>query len=100
MTEASETNSDRHLPEESDTESGPEVPVGPRPRRLSEIHLKTSKKIPIPQAYAFFVFAPKNRYVKLGLNQLRFAIFLCFTVNSTSFNDNWLVSYRKLSQND
>ena len=61
VVEASETNSDRHLPD-SDSESEPEIPVGPRPRRLSELNLKT-KKVPMPQAWSFFVFSPTNRSV-------------------------------------
>lgn len=38
------------------------MPVGPRPRPLSELHLK-EKAAPMPEASAFFIFSPNNRYV-------------------------------------
>jgi len=60
ITEASETNSDKHLPDESDTESRPEIPVGPRPRRLSELNFK-EEKVPMPQVTSFFVFTSQNK---------------------------------------
>nr|XP_033807008.1 voltage-dependent L-type calcium channel subunit alpha-1C isoform X4 [Geotrypetes seraphini] len=45
--------------EEEDEE--PEMPVGPRPRPLSELHLK-EKAVPMPDASAFFIFSPNNRF--------------------------------------
>jgi hypothetical protein len=36
------------------------MPVGPRPRPLSELHLK-EKAVPMPEASAFFIFSPNNR---------------------------------------
>ncbi|XP_029455730.1 voltage-dependent L-type calcium channel subunit alpha-1C isoform X4 [Rhinatrema bivittatum] len=45
--------------EEEDEE--PEMPVGPRPRPLSELHLK-EKAVPMPAASAFFIFSPDNRF--------------------------------------
>ncbi|XP_069345482.1 voltage-dependent L-type calcium channel subunit alpha-1C isoform X5 [Eulemur rufifrons] len=42
-------------------EEEPEMPVGPRPRPLSELHLK-EKAVPMPEASAFFVFSPSNRF--------------------------------------
>ncbi|XP_023390961.1 voltage-dependent L-type calcium channel subunit alpha-1C [Pteropus vampyrus] len=45
--------------EEDDEE--PEMPVGPRPRPLSELHLK-EKAVPMPEASAFFIFSPNNRF--------------------------------------
>ncbi|XP_061108501.1 voltage-dependent L-type calcium channel subunit alpha-1C [Conger conger] len=45
--------------EEEDEE--PEMPVGPRPRPLSDIQLK-EKAIPIPEARAFFVFSHTNKF--------------------------------------
>ncbi|XP_056281310.1 voltage-dependent L-type calcium channel subunit alpha-1C isoform X1 [Pseudoliparis swirei] len=39
----------------------PEMPVGPRPRPLSDTQLK-EKAIPIPEARAFFVFSHTNRF--------------------------------------
>jgi len=62
ITEASETNSDRHLPDQSDDENPPDVPVGPRPRRLSQLNLKNDHA-PMPRASSFFVFAPTNPWV-------------------------------------
>ncbi|XP_035282348.1 voltage-dependent L-type calcium channel subunit alpha-1C isoform X17 [Anguilla anguilla] len=45
--------------EEEDEE--PEMPVGPRPRPLSDIQLK-EKAIPMPEARAFFVFTHTNKF--------------------------------------
>ncbi|XP_048355524.1 voltage-dependent L-type calcium channel subunit alpha-1C isoform X3 [Sphaerodactylus townsendi] len=42
-------------------EEEPEMPVGPRPRPMSELHLK-EKAVPMPEASAFFVFSPSNRF--------------------------------------
>ncbi|XP_077196169.1 voltage-dependent L-type calcium channel subunit alpha-1C isoform X8 [Paroedura picta] len=42
-------------------EEEPEMPVGPRPRPMSELHLK-EKAVPMPDASAFFVFSPSNRF--------------------------------------
>ncbi|XP_012879075.1 PREDICTED: voltage-dependent L-type calcium channel subunit alpha-1C [Dipodomys ordii] len=47
------------FPEEEEEE--PEMPVGPRPRPLSELHLK-EKAVPMPEASAFFIFSPNNRF--------------------------------------
>lgn len=44
-------------------EEEPEMPVGPRPRPLSELHLK-EKAEPMPEASAFFIFSPNNRCVR------------------------------------
>uniref|UniRef100_A0A8D2N4P3 Voltage-dependent L-type calcium channel subunit alpha n=1 Tax=Zonotrichia albicollis TaxID=44394 RepID=A0A8D2N4P3_ZONAL len=46
-------------PEEDEEE--PEMPVGPRPRPMSELHLK-EKAVPMPDASAFFIFSPNNRF--------------------------------------
>ncbi|XP_034983214.1 voltage-dependent L-type calcium channel subunit alpha-1C isoform X2 [Zootoca vivipara] len=42
-------------------EEEPEMPVGPRPRPMSELHLK-EKAVPMPEASAFFLFSPSNRF--------------------------------------
>uniref|UniRef100_A0A7M4G1I1 Voltage-dependent L-type calcium channel subunit alpha n=1 Tax=Crocodylus porosus TaxID=8502 RepID=A0A7M4G1I1_CROPO len=47
-------------PGEEDEEE-PEMPVGPRPRPMSELHLK-EKAVPMPDASAFFIFSPSNRF--------------------------------------
>uniref|UniRef100_A0A3Q3FRN1 Voltage-dependent L-type calcium channel subunit alpha n=1 Tax=Labrus bergylta TaxID=56723 RepID=A0A3Q3FRN1_9LABR len=39
----------------------PEMPVGPRPRPLSDVQLK-EKAIPMPEARAFFVFSDTNKF--------------------------------------
>ncbi|XP_075886257.1 voltage-dependent L-type calcium channel subunit alpha-1C [Nelusetta ayraudi] len=39
----------------------PEMPVGPRPRPLSDIQLK-EKAVPIPEARAFFIFSNTNKF--------------------------------------
>uniref|UniRef100_A0A3P8VIU5 Voltage-dependent L-type calcium channel subunit alpha n=1 Tax=Cynoglossus semilaevis TaxID=244447 RepID=A0A3P8VIU5_CYNSE len=44
-----------------DDDDGPKMPVGPRPRPLSDIHLK-EKAIPMPEARAFFVFSHTNKF--------------------------------------
>lgn len=41
------------------------MPVGPRPRPLSELHLK-EKAVPMPEASAFFIFSPNNRCASVG----------------------------------
>ncbi|XP_036373460.1 voltage-dependent L-type calcium channel subunit alpha-1C isoform X1 [Megalops cyprinoides] len=45
--------------EEEDEE--PEMPVGPRPRPLSDIQLK-EKAVPMPEARAFFIFSHTNKF--------------------------------------
>ncbi|CAL8242547.1 unnamed protein product [Merluccius merluccius] len=42
-------------------EEEPEMPVGPRPRPLSDVQLK-EKAIPMPEARAFFIFSHTNRF--------------------------------------
>ncbi|XP_043964788.1 voltage-dependent L-type calcium channel subunit alpha-1C isoform X11 [Gambusia affinis] len=42
-------------------EEEPEMPVGPRPRPLSDIQLK-EKAVPMPEARAFFVFSHTNKF--------------------------------------
>ncbi|XP_056878956.1 voltage-dependent L-type calcium channel subunit alpha-1C isoform X24 [Takifugu flavidus] len=44
-----------------DDEDEPEMPVGPRPRPLSDIQLK-EKVVPMPEARAFFVFSHTNKF--------------------------------------
>ncbi|XP_038594759.1 voltage-dependent L-type calcium channel subunit alpha-1C isoform X4 [Micropterus salmoides] len=44
-----------------DDEDEPEMPVGPRPRPLSDIQLK-EKAIPMPEARAFFIFSHTNKF--------------------------------------
>lgn len=44
--------------EEDDEEPG--MPVGPRPRPLSDIQLK-ERAVPMPEARAFFIFSHTNR---------------------------------------
>ncbi|CAJ1054871.1 voltage-dependent L-type calcium channel subunit alpha-1C isoform X3 [Xyrichtys novacula] len=44
-----------------DEDDEPEMPVGPRPRPLSDIQLK-EKAIPMPEARAFFVFSHTNQF--------------------------------------
>lgn len=55
------------------------MPVGPRPRPLSDIQLK-EKAVPMPQAKAFFVFSPSNKYEKhTHISRLRF-LHKCYLV--------------------
>uniref|UniRef100_A0A8C2Y3E0 Voltage-dependent L-type calcium channel subunit alpha n=1 Tax=Capra hircus TaxID=9925 RepID=A0A8C2Y3E0_CAPHI len=49
------------FPAGEEDEEEPEMPVGPRPRPLSELHLK-EKAVPMPEASAFFIFSPSNRF--------------------------------------
>ncbi|XP_032894259.1 voltage-dependent L-type calcium channel subunit alpha-1C [Amblyraja radiata] len=44
-----------------DDEDEPEMPVGPRPRPLTELHIK-EKAVPMPDASAFFIFSTTNRF--------------------------------------
>ncbi|XP_060745275.1 voltage-dependent L-type calcium channel subunit alpha-1C isoform X1 [Tachysurus vachellii] len=44
-----------------DDEEEPDMPVGPRPRPLSDIHLK-EKAVPMPEARAFFIFSHTNKF--------------------------------------
>uniref|UniRef100_A0A8C9SSH6 Voltage-dependent L-type calcium channel subunit alpha n=1 Tax=Scleropages formosus TaxID=113540 RepID=A0A8C9SSH6_SCLFO len=48
------------FPGEEDDEE-PEMPVGPRPRPLSDIQLK-EKAVPMPEARAFFIFSHTNKF--------------------------------------
>ena len=50
------------LPTGDDEEDEPEVPISPRPRPLAELQLK-EKAVPIPEASAFFIFSPTNKWV-------------------------------------
>uniref|UniRef100_A0A3B5AMB8 Voltage-dependent L-type calcium channel subunit alpha n=1 Tax=Stegastes partitus TaxID=144197 RepID=A0A3B5AMB8_9TELE len=44
-----------------DDDDEPEMPVGPRPRPLSDIQLK-EKAVPMPEARAFFIFSHTNKF--------------------------------------
>uniref|UniRef100_H2YSW8 Voltage-dependent L-type calcium channel subunit alpha n=1 Tax=Ciona savignyi TaxID=51511 RepID=H2YSW8_CIOSA len=88
VTEASETNSDRHLPEEGDSDAEPELPSGPRPRRMSELNLK-QKKSPMPVATSFFVFSHTNPfrcwcYFIANNNIFNNGIFVCIMLSSVA----------------
>lgn len=45
--------------EEEEEEDEPEVPAGPRPRRISELNMK-EKIVPIPEGSAFFILSKTN----------------------------------------
>lgn len=45
--------------EEEEEEDEPEVPAGPRPRRISELNMK-EKIAPIPEGSAFFILSKTN----------------------------------------
>ncbi|KAL3063951.1 hypothetical protein OYC64_000292 [Pagothenia borchgrevinki] len=47
--------------DEEDNENLPEVPLGPRPLRLSELTIK-EKTLPIPTGSAFFIFSSTNPF--------------------------------------
>lgn len=51
---------EEELEEEEDEEEVDIEPVGARPRRMSELSIKKTKK-PIPKGSAFFIFAHNNR---------------------------------------
>ncbi|KAL2102517.1 hypothetical protein ACEWY4_001685 [Coilia grayii] len=44
-----------------DDDEEPEMPVGPRPRPLSDLQLK-EKAVPMPEARAFFIFSHTNKF--------------------------------------
>uniref|UniRef100_A0A8K9WXR9 Voltage-dependent L-type calcium channel subunit alpha n=1 Tax=Oncorhynchus mykiss TaxID=8022 RepID=A0A8K9WXR9_ONCMY len=50
-----------HLSSLDTPDEDPEMPVGPRPRPLSDIQLK-EKAIPMPEARAFFIFSNTNKF--------------------------------------
>lgn len=47
-------------PSGDEDDDEPEMPVGPRPRPLSDIQLK-EKAVPMPEARAFFIFSNTNK---------------------------------------
>ena len=61
VTSASDSDS-LHLPE-GDDDSEPEVPSGPRPKRLSDLNLK-EKTIPMPNASSLFFLGTNNAFRK------------------------------------
>ena len=61
VTSASDSDS-LHLPE-GDDDSEPEVPSGPRPKRLSDLNLK-EKTIPMPNASSLFCLGNNNVFRK------------------------------------
>ncbi|XP_032840142.2 voltage-dependent L-type calcium channel subunit alpha-1D isoform X7 [Tyto alba] len=54
--------------DEEDEEDEPEVPAGPRPRRISELHMK-EKITPIPEGSSFFIFSRTNP-IRVGCHRL------------------------------
>uniref|UniRef100_A0A452I8C4 Voltage-dependent L-type calcium channel subunit alpha n=1 Tax=Gopherus agassizii TaxID=38772 RepID=A0A452I8C4_9SAUR len=54
--------------DEEGEEDEPEVPVGPRPRRISELNMK-EKITPIPEGSAFFIFSSTNP-IRVGCHRL------------------------------
>uniref|UniRef100_A0A8C4V1A1 Voltage-dependent L-type calcium channel subunit alpha n=1 Tax=Falco tinnunculus TaxID=100819 RepID=A0A8C4V1A1_FALTI len=53
---------------EEEEEDEPEVPAGPRPRRISELNMK-EKITPIPEGSAFFIFSSTNP-IRVGCHRL------------------------------
>ncbi|KAG5274596.1 hypothetical protein AALO_G00138030 [Alosa alosa] len=47
-----------------DEEEEPEIPESPRPRPMADLQLK-EEAVPMPEAYAFFIFGPENKFRKL-----------------------------------
>ena len=73
VTSASDSDS-LHLPE-GDDDSEPEVPSGPRPKRLSDLNLK-EKTIPMPNASSLFFLGTNNAFRKAAHKiGTRFVIF-------------------------
>uniref|UniRef100_A0A8D0AUV7 Voltage-dependent L-type calcium channel subunit alpha n=1 Tax=Sander lucioperca TaxID=283035 RepID=A0A8D0AUV7_SANLU len=60
---ATKVHNDTHISRKTKVadDEEPEMPVGPRPRPLSDIQLK-EKAIPMPEARAFFVFSHTNQF--------------------------------------
>uniref|UniRef100_A0A6I8SJP7 Voltage-dependent L-type calcium channel subunit alpha n=1 Tax=Xenopus tropicalis TaxID=8364 RepID=A0A6I8SJP7_XENTR len=63
--EENEEENECHMPDDEDEE--PELPSGPRPRRMSE--LKQEKITPIPEGSAFFIFSNTNP-IRVGCHKL------------------------------
>uniref|UniRef100_A0A3Q2VBA6 Voltage-dependent L-type calcium channel subunit alpha n=1 Tax=Haplochromis burtoni TaxID=8153 RepID=A0A3Q2VBA6_HAPBU len=55
------TSAQKEEEEEKERKKLPEMPVGPRPRPLSDIQLK-EKAVPMPEARAFFIFSHTNKF--------------------------------------
>ncbi|CBY24520.1 unnamed protein product [Oikopleura dioica] len=84
VTSASDSES-LHLPE-GDEDSEPEVPSGPRPKRLSDLNLK-EKTVPMPNASAFFCLSTTNPFRKIchkivNLNVFNNIILACIVFSS------------------
>ncbi|XP_036435156.1 calcium channel, voltage-dependent, L type, alpha 1S subunit, b [Colossoma macropomum] len=47
-----------------DEEEEPEIPISPRPRPMADLQLKETV-VPMPEASAFFIFGPQNKFRKL-----------------------------------
>ncbi|XP_040264212.1 voltage-dependent L-type calcium channel subunit alpha-1D isoform X7 [Bufo bufo] len=65
--EEAEDQKEHNDPDEED-EDEPEVPAGPRPRRMSELNMK-EKITPIPEGSAFFIFSNTNP-IRVGCHKL------------------------------
>lgn len=59
------------------------MPVGPRPRPLSDIQLK-EKVVPMPEARAFFVFSHTNKCVDAAV--LNSHVFQCVSFTVSTFS--------------
>merc|ERR1719427_1177307 len=74
------------LDDESEHEEQPTIPVGPRPRRLSEFNLKEVKQ-QMPESSSFFVFSFTNRFRKVCYNitnnkHFNNCVFICIMLSS------------------
>merc|ERR1719376_1240810 len=74
------------LDDESEHEEQPTIPVGPRPRRLSEFNLKEVKQ-QMPESSSFFVFSFTNRFRKVCYNitnnkYFNNCVFVCIMLSS------------------
>ena len=100
VTSASDSDS-LHLPE-GDDDSEPEVPSGPRPKRLSDLNLK-EKTIPMPNASSLFFLGTNNAFRKAAHKiGTRFVIFHPTTgfwlSKTTALVDNWINEKRRYSE--
>ncbi|XP_043933418.1 voltage-dependent L-type calcium channel subunit alpha-1D [Protopterus annectens] len=70
-TEKEDDDKDTYAPSEvpgDDDDDEPELPAGPRPRRLSELNMK-EKITPIPEGSAFFILSSTNP-IRVGCHRL------------------------------
>ncbi|KAF4072330.1 hypothetical protein AMELA_G00261950 [Ameiurus melas] len=71
-----------------DEEEEPEIPLSPRPRPMADLQLKETV-VPMPEASAFFIFGPQNKFRKLchrAINATPFTNFILLLILLSSIS--------------